>query len=198
MEISHINCPFCGENIKKHPSGACMDAWVAKDVMKINVLGDWGVWDPDDSGFSLCSDQSFKKYVYVQNCECASIESDVEELKFIQSFFRMTYGATKIHGHYPYCLQIVPDYSTDLNRSFKDVIDKMQDGFSYSVTHTCRFSSVMQHPFAMFKSSVHPPEYSDLHEGEGIEKQEVYYSTSREIGLAICRAAIIAVTLKKW
>ena len=40
-----MNCPRCGKPIDEHEAGTCMDAWVAKTVMGLNISHLGVVWE---------------------------------------------------------------------------------------------------------------------------------------------------------
>lgn len=58
-----MNCPTCGLDIDEHPANRCLDAWVAEEVMGLNVVSrDWPCGYGPDCGHYEASMQAEARY----------------------------------------------------------------------------------------------------------------------------------------
>lgn len=155
--------------IDQMQAGRELDALVAEQVMGWPVLGwttcayadgEWTMHPGDEpSGFMVHAEHA---PVYLRTCHCADV--DVEDLELVEE--------DRIFGHYTFCLDVVPRFSTEIAAAWQ-VVEKMRSlGWFYSVSDVIEIN---EHLARFFK-----PDQPDAQ------------AMDASVSLAICRAALKA------
>lgn len=114
-----MNCPTCGLNIDEHPANRCLDAWVAEEVMGLNVVSrNWPCGHTPDCGGYEASMQAEARYSWYT-------EKDPVYWEDVNSDgWGWPPWVDEDHGDLIACIEPVPFYSTDIAAAWS-VVEKL-------------------------------------------------------------------------
>jgi len=170
-----MNCPTCGLDIDEHPTNRCLDAWVAEEVMGLNVVSrNWRCGQMPDAGYEAAMYAEEPKYGWgFYNEEGPVYWEDVHDVGW-----GWPPWVDEDHGDLIACVEPVPFYSAAGIAALSAVDVLIAKGLEFSlgwVKHRGKWLWYAHFSESMF--------WDD-------EPESIAESRS----LAICRAALKAAT----
>lgn len=106
-----MNCPKCSCDIDEHPANRCLDAWVAEEVMGLNIVShNWRCGQMPDAGYEAAMYAEEPKYGWrFYNEEGPVYWEDVHDVGW-----GWPPWVDEDYGGLVACVEPVPFYSTDI------------------------------------------------------------------------------------